>query len=811
MTTEEFDRKLTAILSADVEGYSRLMGEDEDATIRTLTTYRELMSTLIQKHRGRVVDSPGDNLLAEFTSVVDSVRCAVEIQEELRIRNAELPAARKMQFRIGVNLGDVIEEEGRIYGDGVNVAARIESLADGGGICISGTVYDQVQDKLGLEYKSLGEKEVKNIAKPIRVYRVLSSPGAEAKIEPASVERMEHPLPEKPSIAVLPFENLSGDPEQEFFSDGLTEEIITALSKIPGLFVIARNSTFTYKGKPVKVQRVAEELGVQYVLEGSVRKGGDMLRITAQLIDALTGYHLWAERYDRDLSMKSIFEIQDGITVQVLEALQIKLTIAEYTYGRRGRTDNLEAYLKAMQALELQQPTVDIENIMMARQLLEEAIALATNYSDAYVMQAHNFRYEAERGLTDTPMKSYEQGLEMAKKAISLDDMDSNAYAVLGICYAGLDRMDQASDAFERAMVLDPNNPEAYTRYAYHFLRPEKRYEEAFSYIKKAKRLNPLPPFYYYWLAGLIYREAGNYEKAIPEFKEYINIQNRKGRPVHESVPRFLTIMCLELDREEEAYAAATELFKIRSKVPMENAVGVQTFLINSFLRLGREEEAYTTATELLKIKPKFPLKHYLNTNELQNNAAKDRLLEVLYKAELLQKEKDFAAETINWKSDADGVGKDGVFMRKNPPAFSFKYPTDSAIRPHQSHEIFTVAVPPDPLPSITVSIRKTTSGFIDFMREYEESYKEVLENVGMGTNIAVSKKQPLPPQTYGEDYPAQELEFDWMYGDTFPFTSYVNVIAKEDYCITISGHMARSREGIDWIKAIFKTIDLEP
>ena len=336
MTQEGYKRKLTAILSADVEGYSRLMGEDEDATIRTLTSYRELMSTLIQKHRGRVVDSPGDNLLAEFGSVVDAVRCAVEIQEELRVRNAELPENRRMHFCIGINLGDVVQEEERIYGDGINIAARVEGLAEGGGICISGTVYDSIKNKLSLTYESLGEHTVKNIKEPVRVYRMRVGPEAAVKTGPrrwqkaalaalvvlivavgawaiwnfyfrppsmevVSVEKMAFPLPDKPSIAVLPFVNLSGDPTQEYFSDGLTEEIITTLSKVIDLFVVARQSTFSYKGKPVKVQQVAEELGVRYVLEGSVRKAENRVRITAQLIDVLTGHHLWAEGYDREL------------------------------------------------------------------------------------------------------------------------------------------------------------------------------------------------------------------------------------------------------------------------------------------------------------------------------------------------------------------------------------------------------------------------------------------------------------------------------------------------------------------------------
>jgi class 3 adenylate cyclase/TolB-like protein len=320
MATQDFKRKLTAILSADVKGYSRLMGEDEEAAVRTITAYREVITEVVQKHRGRVVDSPGDNILAEFASVVDAVRGAVEIQEELKARNAELPENRRMEFRIGINLGDVIHEEERIYGDGVNIAARVEGLADGGGICISGSAYEQIENKLALGYDYIGEHTVKNIVKPIRVYRVPTGPETLQKVteerrpapswqraafavviamlvvaggvaiwksyrpstsppvEVASVEKMAFPLSDKPSIAVLPFNNLSGDPDQEYFSDGLTDELIAVLSKVPNLFVIARNSTFTYKGKPVKVQQVSEELGVRYVLEGSVKKTGDKIR-----------------------------------------------------------------------------------------------------------------------------------------------------------------------------------------------------------------------------------------------------------------------------------------------------------------------------------------------------------------------------------------------------------------------------------------------------------------------------------------------------------------------------------------------------
>jgi TolB-like protein/class 3 adenylate cyclase len=365
MPEESFKRKLTTIFSADVAGYSRLMAEDEAATVKTLKSYREIMTELIRQQRGRVVDSPGDNVLAEFTSVVDAVQCAVAVQKQFQ---AELPENRRMEFRIGINLGDVIEEEDRIYGDGVNIAARLEALADPGGICVSKTAFDQIETKLPLGYEFMGEKDVKNIAKPVGAYRVLMDAEAAGKVigeirpkakqlrwaavgalavliigagalaiwnfylrppfEPASVERMAYPLPDKPSIAVLPFVNMSEDKGQEYFSDGLTEEIISGLSKVPKLFVIARNSTFTYKDKPVKVQQVSEELGVRYVLEGSVRKAQDRVRITAQLVDATTGRHLWSERYDRDL--KEIFALQDEITMKIINALQVELTEGEH-------------------------------------------------------------------------------------------------------------------------------------------------------------------------------------------------------------------------------------------------------------------------------------------------------------------------------------------------------------------------------------------------------------------------------------------------------------------------------------------------
>ena len=339
---EHVERKLAAILSTDVKGYSRLMGEDEEATLRTLTACREVIDALIHQHRGRIVGTAGDSVLAEFASVVDAVRCAVEIQQQLRAKNADSPVHRRMEFRIGINLGDVMVDGEQVYGDGVNIAARLESLAEAGGIFIAGTVYDQIENKLALNYEYLGEQTVKNIAKPVRVYRVVMEPEAAASASRDVLRQAQHerlsdpitlsqskpvlsgveggnqqapalPLPDKPSIAVLPFVNMSSDPEQEYFSDGITEDLITDLSRLSGLFVIARNSTFTYKGKAVKIEEVGRELGVRYVLEGSVRKAGNRVRITAQLVDATTGHHLWADRYDRDLSEEKLSAVSDQL------------------------------------------------------------------------------------------------------------------------------------------------------------------------------------------------------------------------------------------------------------------------------------------------------------------------------------------------------------------------------------------------------------------------------------------------------------------------------------------------------------------
>ena len=373
-TERKVTRKLRAIMSADVKGYSILMADDEVHTIQTLKACRQIMSDLIKQHSGRVVDSPGDNLLAEFPSAVDAVECAVGIQNRLKKENARFVEDQKLQFRIGVNIGDVVQDGDHIYGSGVNVAARIEGLSDPGGICISRNTYDHVKNKVQYDFEYLGEHGVKNIKEPVRMYKVLL---ASDSPKPLVGELLE--LPDKPSIAVLPFMNMSGDPSQEYFSDGLTEQIINGICKVSNLFVIARNSSFAYKGKSVNVQQVGKELGVRYVLEGSVQKAGDRVRITAQLIDTITGFHLWSENYDRELS--DIFALQDELTTKLMEIMQIKLTFGEQARLWVGGTTNIQAYDRHMRGNDCFFRNNEKDN-KQAQQFYEEAI----NIDNAYAM-----------------------------------------------------------------------------------------------------------------------------------------------------------------------------------------------------------------------------------------------------------------------------------------------------------------------------------------------------------------------------------------------------------------------------------------
>jgi adenylate cyclase len=513
MNEERAKRKLTAIFSADVAGYSRLMGEDEVGTVQLLKEYREVMNQFIQQHRGRVVDSPGDNLLAEFSSVVDATECAVKVQEKLNLLNSDLPESKRMEFRIGINLGDVIEDDARIYGDGVNIAARVEGLADGGGICVSGSVFDQIEGKMSLNYEYLGEQTVKNIKNPVRVYRI------NVKSEKIFAFESELKLPDKPSIAVLPFENMSGDPTKEYFSDGLTDQIITGLSKIPSLFVIARNSTFTYKGKPVKVQQVCRELGVKYVLEGSVQSADERMRITAQLIDGMTGQHLWAEHYDRQ--MKDIFAIQDDITMKIVVASQVKLTEGEQARLMSKNTDNLEAYIKFLMAEEYLLK-FSKDGLILARQKYEEAIDLDPEYAAAYGELACSYIIPLWFGWEDSPQEALAKANEYTQRCLALDNTNAYAHVWLSHLYLVQHQWDKAIAAGKRAVTLSPNSADILASFAV-MLKSVGRVDEALSMIEKAIRLNPMPPEMYLHELGTYYRLLGRYDEAIAILKKNLD------------------------------------------------------------------------------------------------------------------------------------------------------------------------------------------------------------------------------------------------------------------------------------------------
>jgi adenylate cyclase len=633
MTPDQVKRKLAAILSADVKGYSRLMGEDEEWTLRTLNNYKGIIRTLVGEHRGRVVASPGDNVLAEFASVVDAVECAVEIQQVLKAKNALLPETRRMEFRIGINLGDVIEEADSIYGDGVNIAARLEGLAEPGGICISGSAYEQIENKIPLHYDFLGEHEVKNITKPVRVYRArietetTPSPAPEEKrslrkslssallagialvvivaaavlyqfvlrpsvpkTEVASKEKMAFPLPELPSIAVLPFVNMSGDPKQEFLCDGITEDIITALSKVPNLFVIARNSTFTYKGRRAEVKQISEELGVRYVMEGSLQRSADRIRITAQLIDALTGLHIWAERYERDL--KDLFALQDEITIKILTATRVKLTEGEqavtsgkYFRGKQG----LDCYLKILEAKSyLGRATIEDHNV--ARRIAEESIAMCPENPLGYLNLAGFHRLDYYFGTTKSPKESIEKAIELAQKALAMDDSIPRAHSLLSDFYSIKGEHEKAIAEGERAVTLDPNGAGAYEFYALSLVYAG-RPEEAIPLFQKAIRLNPFSTTGTYLHYGHALFGAGRLEEAVSVYKKSIQLS--------------------------------------------PNNIFAHVRLAATYSMMGREKEAQAEAAEVLKLNPKFLLDSWAKRQNYKDKSVTDNLADALRKAGL--------------------------------------------------------------------------------------------------------------------------------------------------------------------------------
>ncbi len=492
MKATTVERKLAAVLAADVAGYTRLMGADEDATMAAWWSNREqVIDPTIEENRGRIVKHTGDGFLAEFASVGDAVRAALAMQTEIARRNEGVPAGRRMEFRIGINLCDIMADAEDIYGDGVNIAARVEALAEPGGICVTGAVRDQTQARLGLEYEDLGEQTVKNVAEPVRVYRLRFAGAAQAPasegtpasarrldrrwaaavatlvlavvvvsgalwlrpleraFEAASEERMAFPLPDKPSVAVLPFDNLSGDPEQEHFADGLTENIISTLSRVPSMFVIARNSTFTYKGKPVNVQEVAENLGVHYVLEGSIRIADDRVRVTAQLIDALAGNHIWSEQYDR--AYGDLFALHDDITRKIVTALQVELTDGEQARVWSAHTSNPEAGNLLMKGVEKFYRFNKHDNLL-ARAELERAVDADPNFGLGYTLLAWTHWADASYAWTDSPERSLTRAVFFANKAMALDPDIPDVYALRGAIHLYRREFADAIAASEKAL-----------------------------------------------------------------------------------------------------------------------------------------------------------------------------------------------------------------------------------------------------------------------------------------------------------------------------------------------------------------------
>jgi len=544
------ERRLAAILAADVVGYSRLMEADEEATLATLNACRQAIDGLVNDHRGRVFGSAGDSVIAEFASPVEAVRCGVEIQQELETRNAELPEDRRMQFRIGVNLGDVMAEGENLFGDGVNIAARLEQLAEPGGINVSEDMYRQVEGKIDVAFDDLGEQRLKNVAKPVRVYSVRLGVGG-----PGATERLKEglPIPDKPTIAVLPFTNLSGDPEQEYFADGISEDIITGLSKNPDLFVISRNSTFTFKGKSVRIRDVSEDLGAQYVLEGSVRKAGQRIRVTAQLIDATRDRHIWAEHYDRDLD--DIFAVQDEVVGSIVHALGAQSGVIEKLVRQRSietSVTNVSAYDCYLQAREHFTRHGD-SGFEEAQVLYEKAITLDPGYARAHSALAmlHFLRFKL---FFTASFESIEQkALDLALQSVRLDPNDYRAHWVLGSLYIYQGKHAQSLAEFDRALRINPNDADLLARSADALVYCE-RVDEAIDRCKHAIRLNPNCPDFYWWQLGFSYFHLGRYDDALDALE-------RMTAPDH--ARRLLAAVFAHLGRLDEARNEAEEFMKV--------------------------------------------------------------------------------------------------------------------------------------------------------------------------------------------------------------------------------------------------------
>ena len=576
------NRRLAAIVAADVAGYSRLIGQDEEGTLRALRAHRqELIDRLIDEHGGRIANTAGDSLLLEFPSVVDAVRCAMAVQRGMTDRNCGIDQDQQILFRIGIHVGDVIAEGGDLLGDGVNVAARLEALASPGGIILSDDAYRQVRDRLDVAWDDGGEHAVKNIVRPIQVWRWSSVD--EGRMETALIPT-QLPLPDKPSIAVLPFANMSGDPEQEYFADGITEDIITDLSQYRSIFVIARNSAFSYKGRNVKVQDVGRDLGVHYVVEGSIRKTPKRLRVTAQLVEAATGNHVWAQRYDRDLD--DLFAVQDELTQAIAAAVPARLEAADLERAKRKPPDNLTAYDYLIRAKDHHHKFTKEDNAN-ALELLQKAVALDPQYGHAYAWLSCTYGQAWIRGYLENSEFAWKETVAAAQKAYAIDENDSECRRILAAIYLNHRDYDQAKFHHERAISLNPNDPLIVSQRGYMLVMLGEP-DEGIQWIERAMRLDPYRPDLFGNNLGIALHAAKRYEQAIAALQKIATLRDR-----------------------HHAYMAAC------------------------YVELGNREAAQVQVAEVLKINPNFSSENLSETMPYKNDADRIHLREGLHKAGL--------------------------------------------------------------------------------------------------------------------------------------------------------------------------------